>query len=149
MTTDYSKLDTAALVAAADALMAEITPGEWEYDEVAIVTYDDNGVRVYVVGGSWDGDIEVEPADAVFIAAAPALVRALLTRLRECVPASKFNVGDRVRVIGTNRHGVVINAEYTLRHAKWSYLVEWPNSGTLPLLSDPFGEDELELVTNG
>lgn len=148
MTTDYSKLDTAALVAAADALMAEITPGAWEWeteDGLELGTPDKSVVRV----NDYDGLLKVSDADAAFIAAAPALVRALLTRLRECVPASKFNVGDRVRVIGTNRHGVVINAEYTLRHAKWSYLVEWPNSGTLPLLSDPFGEDELELVTNG
>lgn len=83
MTTDYAKLDTAALVAAAEALTAGITPGTWEYDGLAIVTHDANGARVYVVGGTWDCDIDVEPADAAFIAAAPALVSALLARLRE------------------------------------------------------------------
>lgn len=102
MTADYSKLDTAALVQAVDALMAEITPGAWEWDAIdedlyfALNNGDPKRVRVIEA----DQDVVcITDADAAFIAAAPALVRALVTRLREAVPAYKFNVGDRVRVL--------------------------------------------------
>ncbi len=102
MTTDYSKLDTAALVAAAETLTAEITPGEWTWDAIdedlyfALNNGDPKRVRVIEA----DQDVVcVTDADAAFIADAPALVRALVARLREAVPAYKFNVGDRVRVL--------------------------------------------------
>ncbi len=104
MTTDYSKLDTAALVQAADALMAEITPGAWEWHK----SY---GRYVSLEATIGDDDVEdvisnahriaVSDADAAFIAAAPALVRALVTRLRESVeipPAPKYKVGDLVQL---------------------------------------------------
>jgi hypothetical protein len=57
-TTDYNALDTAALVAAADALTAGITPG--------------------VIWG-----IYAPETDTSFIEEAPALVKALVARLRE------------------------------------------------------------------
>jgi hypothetical protein len=100
MTTDYSKLDTAALVQAADALMAEITPGAWYMDDEYLSTRDANNNWVALVFPTHDGIVWKNDADAAFIAAAPALVRALLTRLRESYsPVYKFNVGDRVRVL--------------------------------------------------
>jgi len=104
MTTDYSKLDTAALVAAADALMEEITPGAWTWDAIdedlyfALNNGDPKRVRVIEA----DQDVVcVAATDAAFIAAAPALVRALVTRLRESEkvpPLPKFKVNDRVQL---------------------------------------------------
>ena len=85
MTPDYNALDTAALVAAAEALTAGITPGAWEWDMVGLCVNDETtGPRADVITGTWDADVSVSDADAAFIAAAPALVRALVARLREC-----------------------------------------------------------------
>jgi hypothetical protein len=109
MTSDYSKLDTAELVQAADALMAEITPGAWawhkSYDRYVSLeaTIGDDDVEDVISNAH---RIAVSDADAAFIAAAPALVRALVTRLREAIESGmiishecKFKVGDRVRVL--------------------------------------------------
>jgi len=105
MTTDYSKLDTAALAQAAETLTAEITPGSWEqgYKNEAGHSIDqwrlvaNPGDRLIVA--SFAG---IDDADAAFIAAAPALVRALVARLREAEghmpPPAKFKVNDKVRV---------------------------------------------------
>jgi len=98
MTTDYSKLDTAALVQAAETLMAEITPGAWYMDDEYLSTRDANNKWVALVLPTYDGIVWENDADAAFIAAAPALVRALVTRLRESVPQPKFKVNDRVQL---------------------------------------------------
>jgi hypothetical protein len=82
-TTDYNALDTAALVAAADALTAGITPGEWGWDNVGLGVVEPHVGRVDVLCTDENRFIRYDDADAAFIADAPVLVKALVARLRE------------------------------------------------------------------
>lgn len=110
-TPDYSTLDTAALVAAADALTAGITPGEWGWTG----TYSIRGLEADNDGDVGDviysaDRLVIDDDDAAFIAAAPALVKALVARLREetnLPPSSRFVRGQQVRLLdvaGTTEH---------------------------------------------
>jgi hypothetical protein len=156
VTTDYNALDTAALVAAADALTAGITPGEWAWDDGLITTHDDNDRLVFVAAGTYDGDINIDDDDAAFIAAAPALVKALVARLREEAmfpPAPLFKIGDVVTVkfweIGSPEDWVdgqslkVTAQEHDPLEEQWWYTV---TDGTV---SRKVAESGLEPVTNG
>lgn len=155
MTTDYSTLDTAALVAAAETLTAEITPGAWSWEKRG-----NSYVSLEATIGKDDVEdvisnahrIAVSAADAAFIAAAPALVQALVARLREAVPAYKFNVGDRVRVLPlpqTDGDNAV--------HVGWPAGLETTITARIPGMSlymiaayrMSFREEHLERVENG
>lgn len=160
MTTDYAKLDTAALMAAAEALTAGITPGTWEVVEWSDKFGTDTMLYIGADSSINLNDIELTRPDAAFIAAAPALVSALLARLRECegVPEPcKFKVGDKVKAVNM-RYGTGVDADrfpagkvFTVKAIEYSeglWQIETDAKETTDWLAY-FLESELELVTNG
>lgn len=166
MTPDYSALDTAALVAAAEALTAGITPGGWEWEKrgnsyVSLeATIGDDDVEDVISNAH---RIAVSAADAAFIAAAPALVKALVARLRVAIadgmiiaPECKFRVGDSVRVLPLQDETYIdpeieawpIGQIQTVKSMRFEGSNEKWQIKTVESEYE-FWESELELVTNG
>jgi hypothetical protein len=156
-TTDYNALDTAALVAAADALTAGITPGVWEQNADGSMS---SNHGEYVVHVNRYGVLRIDDADAAFIAAAPALVKALVARLRECenVPSTcKFKVGDKVKA-GNMRYGTGVDVKLWPGGQVFTVLSVVHKEEVWKIYTDAyqttdwiaaFLESELELVPNG